>query len=74
MTNSSAPVLPQYLVADAVERIGLLPVLTTALKAWWTRPRLPQELPASLRVDIGMPGGDDPRHPASNAEIRFHYR
>ncbi|HTN63467.1 MAG TPA: hypothetical protein VL147_18260 [Devosia sp.] len=74
MTNSSAPVLPQYLVADAVERVGLLPVLAMALKSWWNRPRLPQELPAALRLDIGMPRADHRYHPASDAEIRFHYR
>ena len=45
----------EFSIADAVHQRGLLPVLATAVAAWWNRPRLPADLPAALRADIGLP-------------------
>lgn len=45
----------EFSIADAVYERGLLPVLGTAIGAWWNRPRLPADLPANLRADVGLP-------------------
>ena len=45
----------EFSIADAVEQRGLVPVLIAALRAWWSRPRLPPNLPAYLREDVGLP-------------------
>lgn len=45
----------EFSIADAVHQRGLLSVLATAISAWWNRPRLPANLPANLRADIGLP-------------------
>lgn len=45
----------EFSIADAVHQRGLLTVLATAISAWWHRPRLPANLPANLRQDIGLP-------------------
>ena len=52
----------EFSIADAVHQRGLLPVLASALRAWWTRPKLPQNLPAHLRADIGLPPATAPAH------------
>ena len=44
----------EFSIADAVHQRGLLAVLGTAISAWWNRPRLPENLPAYLRADIGL--------------------
>ncbi len=49
------PALPtETQIADAVLQLGLLKVLTTAVGAWWGRPRLPPDLPERLRADVGL--------------------
>jgi len=45
----------EFSIADAVTQRGLVPVLFEAIRAWWTRPRLPPNLPANLRADVGLP-------------------
>lgn len=45
----------EFSIADAVHQRGLVPVIITALRAWWTRPRMPQDIPAHLRADMGVP-------------------
>lgn len=45
----------EFSIADAVHQRGLLAVLGTAVGAWWNRPRLPTDLPAYLREDVGLP-------------------
>ena len=45
----------EFSIADAVEQRGLVPVLIAALRSWWSRPRLPPNLPAYLREDVGLP-------------------
>ncbi|WP_375449827.1 hypothetical protein [uncultured Devosia sp.] len=45
----------EFSIADAVAQRGLVPVLLAAIRAWWSRPRLPPNLPASLRADLGLP-------------------
>ena len=44
----------EFSIADAVAQRGLFPVLLTAIRAWWARPRLPPNLPAYLREDVGL--------------------
>jgi hypothetical protein len=44
----------EFSVADAVAQRGLFPVLLTAIRVWWSRPRLPPNLPAYLRADVGL--------------------
>lgn len=46
---------PKNLIAEEVARLGLLPVLAAAIRAWWSRPRLPPNLPDHLRADVGLP-------------------
>ncbi len=48
----------EFSIADAVAQRGLFPVLFAAVRAWWKRPRLPPNLPAYLRVDVGLPKED----------------
>ncbi|MDB5527905.1 MAG: hypothetical protein JWR51_1008 [Devosia sp.] len=62
----------EFSIADAVVQRGLVPVLIEAFRAWWKRPRLPPNLPAYLRVDVGLPAEDNvvywmdiPIHPHS---------
>lgn len=45
----------EFSIADAVHQRGLLSVMVAALAAWWNRPRLPSDLPESLRADVGLP-------------------
>lgn len=45
----------EFSIADAVYQRGLLSVLAAAVGAWWHRPRLPDNLPAYLRADVGLP-------------------
>jgi hypothetical protein len=52
----------EFSIADAVHQRGLLSVIATAISAWWNRPRLPADLPASLRADIGLPPEPQPAH------------
>lgn len=42
-------------VTNAVYHQGLFSVLRLALRAWWNRPRLPHDMPARLREDMGLP-------------------
>jgi hypothetical protein len=50
----------EFSIADAVHQRGLLPVLASAMSAWWNRPRVPSELPAYLRADVGLPPVAEP--------------
>ena len=52
----------EFSIADAVHQRGLLSVLGSAIGAWWNRPRLPSNLPAYLRVDLGLPPEATPAH------------
>jgi hypothetical protein len=52
----------EFSIADAVHQRGLLSVLAAAISAWWNRPRLPANLPAYLRADVGLPPVIDPSH------------
>jgi hypothetical protein len=45
----------EFSIADAVHQRGLLAVVGAAIHAWWNRPRLPANLPAYLREDVGLP-------------------
>ena len=45
----------EFSIADAVYQRGLFSVLGAALSAWWSRPKLPANVPAYLRADIGLP-------------------
>ena len=52
----------EFSIADAVHQRGLLSVLGSAIGAWWNRPRLPSNLPAYLRADLGLPTDATPAH------------
>lgn len=52
----------EFSIADAVHQRGLLSVLGAAISAWWHRPRLPDNLPAYLRADVGLPEQAGPVH------------
>ncbi|WP_172122534.1 MULTISPECIES: hypothetical protein [unclassified Devosia] len=52
----------EYSIADAVQQRGLVPVLIAALRAYWSRPRLPPDLPAYLREDVGLSPPIQPMH------------
>lgn len=45
----------EFSIADAVHQRGLLSVIGTAVAAWWNRPKVPSNLPAHLRADVGLP-------------------
>lgn len=61
----------EFSIADAVHQRGLLPVLVSAVSAWWSRPKVPSELPAYLRADVGLPPLAEPVlwHSASTASL-----
>jgi hypothetical protein len=52
----------EFSIADAVHQRGLLSVLVAAIGAWWNRPRLPSNLPAYLRADLGLSPVADAAH------------
>ena len=52
----------EYSIADAVQQRGLFAVLLAALRAYWSRPRLPPDLPAYLRADLGLDAAPEPAH------------
>jgi hypothetical protein len=52
----------EFSIADAVYQRGLLSVLGSAISAWWNRPRLPSNLPAYLREDVGLAPVAEPAH------------
>jgi hypothetical protein len=52
----------EFSIADAVHQRGLMSVLLTAVKAWLNRPRMPADLPAYLRADLGLPPAASPAH------------
>ncbi|MEO5808241.1 hypothetical protein [Devosia sp.] len=74
MTAFAPAASGEQIIVDAVSRLGLLPVMRTAIGAWWRRPRLPQPLPDSLRADFGLSSPPVIHYPSCPAEIRFHYR
>jgi hypothetical protein len=52
----------EFSIADAVHQRGLLSVIGAAVSAWWNRPRLPDNLPAHLRADLGLSPVADAAH------------
>lgn len=67
MTYDAAPQAPvvlrlEFSIADAVHQRGLFAVLGAAVHAWWNRPRLPANIPAYLRADLGLPPEAVPAH------------
>lgn len=55
LTDGSVRFRHDVHVTRAVHHRGLVAVLRVALAAWWTRPRIPPDLPARLREDMGLP-------------------
>lgn len=60
LDGSSAALRPEFHIAKAVHQRGLFPVLRVAIAAWWNRPRLPADLSARLRADMGLPPDTSP--------------
>jgi hypothetical protein len=50
----------EFSIADAVHQRGLVPVIAAAVQAWLNRPRVPVDLPAYLREDVGLPPAYEP--------------
>ena len=55
LTDGGAVLRHDLDVTKAVYHRGLFAVLRVALLAWWNRPRIPPDLPARLRADMGLP-------------------
>jgi len=62
MPEGSVILRLEFSIADAVYQRGLVSVLAAAIAAWWNRPRLPANLPARLRADVGLPPLAEPVH------------
>jgi len=61
----------EFSIADAVRHRGLLPVIATAVRAWWAqRPPRYVDLPAYLREDVGLPPASP--HPRIADPWRLH--
>jgi hypothetical protein len=55
LDEGSALLRLDFQVTKAVHFRGLPQVLRVALVAWWNRPRIPRDMPARLRADMGLP-------------------
>ena len=55
LTDVGAVLRHDVHVTRAVHHRGLFRVLRVALVAWWTCPRIPPDMPARLRADMGLP-------------------
>jgi len=72
LNGGSAALQPEFYIAKAVHQRGLYPVLRLAIAAWWSRPRLPADLPARLRADMGLPPDTRPvfwPEPSDNPQV-----
>jgi hypothetical protein len=58
LNEGSVALRLDFQVVKAVHYRGFLQVLRVAVVAWWNRPRLPPDLPARLREDMGLPPDD----------------
>lgn len=65
----------EFSIADAVHQRGLLPVIASALVAWWRKPPRPGPVPDHLRADIGLPPDDSflvwPGHAPEQRDMRL---
>jgi hypothetical protein len=62
LPESSVILRLEFSIADAVHQRGLLAVVGAAIHAWWNRPRMPSNLPAYLRADVGLPPDANAAH------------
>ena len=72
LDEGSAALRLEFDVARAVHQRGFLAVLRIAIVAWWDRPRLPPDLPARLRADMGLPPDRRPTYwpePSDNPQV-----
>ena len=53
--NEDVALRLEFQVTKAVPLRGRGQVLRVALVAWWNRPRIPRDMPARLRADMGLP-------------------
>lgn len=50
----------EFSIADAVRDRGLVPVIASAIRAWWAiRPVRYSAVPDYLREDVGLPPADE---------------
>ena len=72
LSEGSVVLRLEFSIADAVHQRGLPSVIGTSIAAWWNRPRMPADLPANLRADVGLPPINEPAHwldlPAVNTQ------
>jgi hypothetical protein len=62
----------EFYVTRAVHQRGLLAVLRLVVVAWFNRPRIPDDLPARLRADMGLPPDTRPvfwPEPSDNPQV-----
>lgn len=53
----------EFSIADAVQQRGLVPVVLSAINAWWSqRPVRYPDVPNYLREDVGLPPADEYRN------------
>lgn len=72
LDEGSAALRLESHVAKAVHHSGFRAVLRVAIVAWWNRPRLPEDLPARLRADMGLPPDTRPTYwpePSANPQV-----
>jgi hypothetical protein len=55
LNEGSVALRLDFQVVKAVHYRGFIQVLRVAIAAWWNQPRLPSDLPARLREDMGLP-------------------
>ena len=64
----------EFSIADAVQQRGLVPVVLSAINAWWSqRPARYSDVPNYLREDVGLPPADDNRLMCVPAQL-FQFR
>lgn len=62
LSEGSVVLRLEFSIADAVHQRGLMPVIATAIQAWWNRPKMPVDLPPRLRADLGLSPVADAAH------------
>ena len=63
LSEASIVLRLEFSIADAVRQRGLVPVIVTAIGAWWAQqPRGYSDVPPGLRADVGLDPAASPAH------------